>query len=74
MAREYEKEGGGRGPKEFPKRPKEAPRRPPGGPQEAPKRPRDDVTERAPDVHPAKREESTSGGDVLSGSVFRRTP
>ena len=70
MGREYEKEGGGRGPKEVPKRPKEAPRRPPGGPQQAPKRPRDDVTARAPDVHPAKREESTSGSDVLSGSVF----
>ena len=58
MGRDYEKEGGGRGPKEVPKRPKEAPKRPPGGPQEAPERPRDDVTVRAPDVHPAKREES----------------
>ena len=38
---------------------------------EAPKRPHNDWTLRAPDVHPAKREESTSGSDVLSGSVFR---
>ena len=61
MGREYEKEGGGRGPKEVPKRPEEAAKRL----QEAPERPRDDVTVRAPDVHPAKREESTSGSDVL---------
>ena len=61
MGREYEKEGGGRGPQKVQKKPKEAPKRPPGGPQQAPKRPRDDVIVRAPDVHPAKREESTSG-------------
>ena len=71
MGRESEKEGGER-PKEVPKRPKEAPKRPPGGPQEAPKRPRDDVTVRAPDVHPAKREESTSGSDVLPEAGPRR--
>ena len=31
----------------------------------APRRPHNDWTVRAPDVHPAKREESTSGSDVL---------
>eukprot|EP00959_Pyramimonas_sp_CCMP1952_P202136 4226634-Pyramimonas_sp.AAC.1 len=59
MGRVYEKEGG------------KPPEKLPGGLQEAPKRPRDDVTVRVPDMHPAKREESTSGSDVLSGSVFR---
>ena len=74
MGRESEKEG--ERPQEVPKRPKEAPKRPPGGPQEAPKRPRDDVTVRAPDVHPAKREESTSGSDVLpeAGRAAERKP
>ena len=43
-------------------------------PPEAPGSPHNDWTVRGPDVHPAKREESTSGSDVLSGSVFRRTP
>ena len=57
---------GGEAPKKSPRGPKKLP----GGLQDAPKRPRDDVTVRAPDVHPAKREESTSGSDVLSGSVF----
>ena len=43
-----------------------------GGVAEArpPRNPHNDWTVRAPDVHPAKREESTSGSDVLSGSVF----
>ena len=91
MGKEYEKEGGGGGPKEVPERPKEAPRRPPGGPQEAPKRPqeapkrhprnpqqapkrpRDDVTVRAPDVHPAKREESFRCSRLKTASVGKAT-
>ena len=38
-----------------------------GGVAEArpPRSPHNDCTVRAPDVHPAKREESTSGSDVL---------
>ena len=65
-----------RKPQRGPKEAQEAPKRPPRRPQEAPKRPDNDLTVRAPDVHPAKREESTSGSDVLpeAGRAAERKP
>ena len=50
--------------------------KPPRGPPEAPGSPYNDWTVRGPDVHPAKREESTSGSDVLpeAGRAAERKP
>ena len=54
----------------------EATKRPPRGPPKDPKKPRNAHARRLPDVHPAKREESTSGRDVLpeAGRAAERKP
>ena len=75
---------GSRDAQDAPERPQEAPQKPPRspqeatkklprGPQEAPRRPRNEWTARAPDVHPAKREESTSGWNVWRRPIAERS-
>eukprot|EP00959_Pyramimonas_sp_CCMP1952_P097145 2030565-Pyramimonas_sp.AAC.2 len=54
--------------KPAPKRTKEGPKTPPRGHKDTPKGPRNDWTARAPDVHPAKREESTRAFSWILGA------